>query len=65
MMINHNEAWYVACQKQKDSNLARCYMDVIELLQEISDGGYIKTKITYNQTNLEDRVDQILNARDK
>ena len=35
LILNHEEAYEFAMIKQKESNLARCYLDITELLSKV------------------------------
>jgi hypothetical protein len=32
-VINHDEAWSLACYKREHSNMARCYIETVDLLR--------------------------------
>lgn len=32
-VINHDEAWSLACYKREHSNMARCYIEAVDLLR--------------------------------
>ncbi len=38
LATNHNEAWSLACHKQTESNMARCYLQLRELAKLFVDG---------------------------
>lgn len=40
--INHNEAWSLACHKREESNLARCYIELRELVKAAFDAPLAK-----------------------
>lgn len=39
-IVNHDEAWSLACMKRETSNLARCYIEAMDLLREWCDPSY-------------------------
>lgn len=40
-VIDHNDAWSLACLKREESNLARCYIELREKAKAVVDTYYV------------------------
>lgn len=56
--INHKEAWDLACFRRDESNLARCYIDAVELLRKAR-LRLLNTELGYDVVKIADAADSV------